>query len=149
MKKKKIRDNIRFREFRKEDFPEIQELWELTGMGNPDRGDTAETIFQCNKQGGNFIVMDLPEENKIIGTSWMTWDGRRTYLHHFGIHPEYQGLGLGELLGLESIKFIRKRGSQVKLEVHKKNIIAKKLYHKLGFFSFTDYDIFMIRDLNK
>lgn len=148
MKKEKIRDNIRFREFKEEDFPAVQQLWELTGMGNPDRGDNAETIHQCNKQGGYFIIMDIPDENRIIGTSWMTWDGRRTYLHHFGIHPDYQGLGLGKLLGMESLKFIRERGSQVKLEVHKNNIIAKQLYQKLGFFAFTEYDIYMIRDLD-
>ena len=28
----------------------------------------------------------------------MTWDGRRIYLHHFGILPEYQRKGLGRKL---------------------------------------------------
>ncbi|MGC9342537.1 MAG: GNAT family N-acetyltransferase [Bacteroidales bacterium] len=147
MKRNNIREKIRFREFTRDDFPEIQKLWEITGMGSPERSDTADTILNCNKLGGYFIVMYLPEKNKIIGTSWMTWDGRRTYIHHFGIHPDYQGLGLGKILGWESLKYIRKIGSQVKLEVHKKNDIAKNLYQKLGFFAFTDYDIYMIRKL--
>ena len=38
---------------------------------------------------------------------------------------------------------------QVKLEVHKENYPAQRLYEKLGFFAFRDYDIYMIRDLSE
>lgn len=141
-----IKKQVRLRDFSKKDFQEIRILWKLNDMGGSERGDDAETIMNCNQHGGHFIVMDLPTENKIIGTSWMTWDGRRIFLHHFCIHPDYQGLGLGELLGEESLKFIKNKKAQVKLEVHKKNTPAKKLYKKLGFFAFEDYDIYMIRN---
>ncbi len=141
-----IKKQVGFRDFSKKDFQEIQELWKLNDMGGSERGDDAETIMRCNQHGGHFIVMDLPAENKIIGTSWMTWDGRRMFLHHFCIHPDYQGSGLGELLGEESLKFIKNKKAQVKLEVHKGNIPAKQLYKKLGFFAFEDYDIYMIRN---
>ncbi|MFW5820809.1 MAG: GNAT family N-acetyltransferase [Bacteroidota bacterium] len=140
-----IRNKIFFRGFETKDFPEIQELWELNDMGGPERGDNAETIHRCNQQGGHFIIMELTEKRKIIGTSWMTWDGRRIFLHHFCIHPKYRKKGLGELLGLESLKFARKKNAQVKLEVHKNNLAAKNLYKKLHFFAFEDYDIYMIR----
>ncbi len=143
---KKIKNQIRFRDFSRQDFPEILKLWEINDMGGAERGDTADTILQCNSQGGHFIIMDLPGEKKIIGTSWMTWDGRRMFLHHFCIHPSYQKMGLGEMLGIESLKFIKKKNAQVKLEVHKENLPAKKLYKKLGFFAFEDYDIYMIRN---
>lgn len=141
-----IKNRIRFRNFSKKDFHEIQKLWTLNDMGGRERADDAETILRCNHQGGHFIVMDLPDENKIIGTSWMTWDGRRILMHHFCIHPDYQRMGLGELLGIESLRFIQKKKAQVKLEVHKENHAAKKLYKKLGFFAFEDYDIYMIRN---
>ena len=44
------------------------------------------------------------------------------------------------------MKYIRKMGKQVKLEVHKNNEAARHLYESAGFFAFTDYDIFMIRN---
>lgn len=141
-----IKNQVRFRNFSEKDFQEIQELWILSDMGGRERGDDAETILRCNKHGGHFIIMDLPVENIIIGTSWMTWDGRRIFLHHFCVHPDYQSMGLGKLLGEESLKFIKKKKAQVKLEVHKENLAAKKLYKKLGFFAFEDYDIYMIRN---
>ena len=79
----------------------------------------------------------------------MTWDGRRIYLHHFGILPEYQRLGLGRILAQASLEWLREQGQQVKLEVHKENHQAKQFYKKLGFFAFGDYDIYMIRDFAK
>lgn len=142
-----IRNRVLFRDFKPADFPSILKLWELNNMAGPERGDTELTILNCNKQGGKFIILEIPDENKIIGTSWLTWDGRRIFLHHFCIHPDYQGKGLGELLARKSLEFIRKKGAQVKLEVHKKNIPAKRLYEKLGFIVFEAYDIYMKRDL--
>lgn len=122
-----IRNRLLFRNFKPPDFPSIHKLLEINNMEGPERSNTAGTILNCNKQGGKFIILEIPEEKKIIGTSWLTWNGRRKFLHHFCIHPDYQGNGLGELLGWESLEFIRKKGAQVKLEVHKKNIPAKRL----------------------
>jgi ribosomal protein S18 acetylase RimI-like enzyme len=78
----------------------------------------------------------------------MTYDGRRIHLHHFAIHPDYQNKGLGTILVRESLQYIREMGQQVKLEVHKNNSQAKHLYEKFGFFAFTDYDIYMLRNTN-
>jgi len=138
-----------FRNFTEEDFPEILELWNACDMGGKERGDTATTIQRCNELGGKFIVLEQKSTGKITGTSWMTRDGRRIYLHHFCIHPDFRSRGLGTLLGLESLKFIKSLGEQVKLEVHKENRAAKRLYEKLGFFAFRDYDIYMIRQVDK
>jgi ribosomal protein S18 acetylase RimI-like enzyme len=77
----------------------------------------------------------------------MTYDGRRIHLHHFGILPEFQGQGLSKLLMDESLGFIRKKGTQVKLEVHRSNVKAINLYKKTGFTSLGDYDVYIIRDV--
>ncbi len=137
----------RIRDYRPEDFETIYDLWVQTDLTQPERGDSAEVIERCIERGGRLLVMEDYEDGKIIGSSWMTWDGRRIYLHHFGILPAYQGRGLGTELARESLEWIRKTGQQVKLEVHKDNVAAKRLYEKLGFFAFRDYDIYMIRDL--
>ncbi len=135
-----------FTDFNESEFEEIQELWVQTGMGDSERGDTANTIISCNELGGKLIVMKEITSHEIIGTSWLTFDGRRLFLHHFGIKPIWQGKGLAKLLAKETMKFIRAKEAQVKLEVHKDNHIAKKLYENLGFFVFDDYDVYMLRD---
>ena len=140
--------NTRIRDYRPEDFASLIELWQETDLSQPERGDNAESIRQCNDHGGKLLVMEEAGTGKIIGSSWMTWDGRRIYLHHFGILPSYQGMGLGTELAEKSMEWLREKGQQVKLEVHKENHAAKHLYEKFGLFAYTDYDIYMIRNFD-
>jgi ribosomal-protein-alanine N-acetyltransferase len=134
------------RDYRESDFAALLELWKDTGLAQPERRDDAASIKQCNDLGGRLLVMEEPGTGRIIGSSWMTWDGRRIYLHHFGIHPDWQNRGLGTRLGLVSLDWISRMGRQVKIEVHRENLAATRLYKKLGFFVFKDYEIYMIRE---
>ncbi len=142
-----IHDKIITRDYVPEDYPRLLKLWKETGIGNPERGDNERTIRSCLKIGGKLLVMEDTENGVLMGSSWITFDGRRMLLHHFAIKPEYQGKRLGTRLGHESIEFLKSAGYQVKLEVHKENAIARRLYKKLGFYAYTNYDIFMIRDI--
>jgi len=138
-------ENYLIRDFKSADFEGLMEVWLLTNLGNAKRGDNLEIIEQSIEMGGKMLVVE--SSSKIIGTSWMTFDGRRIHLHHFGIHPDYQHKGLGLLLAKESLKFVKKKGYQVKLEVHKDNQTAINLYKKLGFTYLGDYDVYIIRDI--
>ena len=109
------------REYRNDDFEGISKFWEITGMGSPERGDNRKTIDTTINLGGTLLVMEEKNTGKISGTCWMTFDGRRILLHHFGILPEYQGNGLSKILLKESLQFVKKKGLQVKLEVHSTN----------------------------
>ena len=138
---------ILVRDFWDEDFSSVTELWEETGLTDPERDDTLDSIRATLSSGGRLLVLEMSGIKGVIGSSWMTCDGRRTYLHHFCIHPDYREMGLGTMLVEKSLEWIRQKGLQVKLEVHKENVRAKKLYEKAGFFAFTDYDIYMKRDV--
>lgn len=137
------------RDYRDSDYPEIAKLWQVTDMDNPVRGDNRETIERTLKLGGKLLVMESVSTKQVIGTSWMTCDGRRTMIHHFGILPEYQGKGFSKLLMTESFKFCKEVGLQVKLEVHAQNIHAVSLYTKFGFKHLTGYNVYIIRDISK
>ncbi len=136
------------RPYRRGDFSSISELWIATGMGRPDRGDGEETIERSVSIGGELLVLCAGEgEEKIVGTSWMTFDGRRIHLHHFGILPEFQGQGLSKVLLRESLRFVKEKGYQVKLEVHRSDNKAVGIYVKAGFRYLGDYDVYIIRDV--
>lgn len=66
-------------------------------------------------------------------------------MHHFGISPDFQGKGLAGRLLNESLEFVRKKGCQVKIEVHRNNHRAVSLYKKAGFEYLGDYDVYIIR----
>ncbi|MCB9002580.1 MAG: GNAT family N-acetyltransferase [Bacteroidales bacterium] len=138
---------IAIRDFTPGDYEGVTDVWQLTNIGNPARGDNLDTILRSIAMGGKLLVA-VNQENKVIGTSWMTFDGRRIHLHHFGVHPDFQRKGIGKMLCTESLKFVKDKGYQVKLEVHKENKAALNLYKQFGFQYLGDYDIYIIRDLN-
>ncbi|MBN1990205.1 MAG: GNAT family N-acetyltransferase [Bacteroidales bacterium] len=134
---------LQVRDFCRDDFDEVQHVWALTGMGGAQRGDTFAIIEQSVAMGGKLLVVEI--EGKVIATSWMTFDGRRIHLHHFGVHPDYQRQGIGLALVKQSLLFAKQKGYQIKLEVHKDNQKAINLYTKLGFTYLGDYDVYIIR----
>ncbi|MBS1231969.1 MAG: ypeA [Bacteroidetes bacterium] len=136
------------REYHKGDFTGIMNLWIATGLSRPERGDDEATVERSIEMGGRMLVMcpESPAE-EIIGTSWMTFDGRRLHLHHFGIDPSFQRRGLARELLRESLRFVKEKGYQVKIEVHRSNAVAVELYRKAGFEFLGDYDVYIIRDI--
>lgn len=140
-------ESITIRDFQPTDFDGLSEVWRLTNLGNPARGDNLDIILQSTAMGGKLLVA-VNSDGMVVGTSWMTFDGRRIHLHHFGVHPSYQRQGIGKMLTRESLRFVKAKGYQVKLEVHRKNIPAINLYKQLGFQYLGDYDVYIIRDLN-
>ena len=135
---------ILLRDYLPHDYPAIAALWAETGLGGPQRGDNQQIIEQSIALGGKMLVATL-EDGSLIGTSWMTFDGRRIHLHHFGINSKYQRQGIGRQLAIASIAFAKEKGYQIKLEVHQTNTAAIALYTGLGFQYLGDYDVYIIR----
>ena len=141
-------NDVIIRDYQDADYDEIVKLWSLTNLGNPARGDTKETVKRTLQMGAKLLVMVSKPTGKICGTSWMTYDGRRILLHHFGILPEFQGQGLSKILLGESLRFVKSKGAQIKLEVHSDNLKAVNLYRKFGFKLLSDFDVYIIRDVS-
>ncbi len=140
------KSDCQIRDYNVEDFDEVNKLWAATEMGGTERGDNNDVIQKTIKANGKLIILEIKITKEIIGTSWLTNDGRRVYLHHFGIKPIYQGKGLSKILLNESIAFAKSKGLQIKLEVHKKNSMAIGLYKTGGFNYLGDYKIYIIRE---
>ena len=140
-------EEVSIRDFELQNFDGLSEVWSLANLGNPQRGDNLDIILQSISMGGKMLVA-VNADDRVIGTSWMTFDGRRIHLHHFGVHPDYQRKGIGKLLVKESLQFVKQKGYQVKLEVHQSNIAAINLYKQFGFTFLGDYDVYIIRDLS-
>jgi len=140
--------NFLIRNYTDTDYPEMILLWESLGLGGAQRGDNEKIIRRTIEMGGQLLLMIDFVKNVIVGTSWLTVDGRRTYLHHFGIHTDYQGNGLAKHLLDASLQLAKTFGMQIKLEVHKDNAKALGLYTKAGFAYLGDYNVYIIRDIS-
>lgn len=136
------------REYTSADYPEMILLWESLGLGGVHRGDNEQIIQKTISLGGKLLLMVKSTSGAIVGSCWLTVDGRRTYLHHFGIRVDYQGKGLANDLLEASLKLAKSFGMQIKLEVHKDNVKALGLYKRAGFSYLGDYHVFIIRDIS-
>jgi len=139
--------NFTIRQFQDSDYNAVLEVWSQTDMGGAHRGDNLDVIKDTLSNGGQLFVLVDENDAKIVGTSWITNDSRRLYLHHFGILPEYQGKGLSNILMNQTMQYARDKKLQIKLEVHKNNSIARHLYEKYGFKYLGDYDVFIVREV--
>lgn len=139
-------ENVLIRDYAPKDFEDIAILWQETDLGNPSRGDNDQTINESIRIGGKMFVLEETHSQKVIGTSWITYDGRRLHWHHFGIKPEYQGKGFAKELAKYTLDYAQKQGIQIKLEVHQQNNRAISLYKKLGFQYLGDYDVYIFRN---
>ena len=137
------------RKYNNSDYAEIIQIWESLELGGALRGDDNLVIKRTIQMGGQLLLMIEKDSDKIVGTSWLTVDGRRTYIHHFGIHTDFQGKGLSKILLNESLQLAKIYGMQIKLEVHKDNEKALGLYLKAGFTYLGDYQVYIIRDISK
>ena len=66
------------RKYVSSDYPEMISLWESLGLGGAKRGDDELIILRTIKMGGQLLIMIETASNSIVGTSWLTVDGRRT-----------------------------------------------------------------------
>lgn len=135
------------RDYSGADYAAVEKLWLETGLGSSARGDNQQIIQDTIDAGGHLLLV-IADDESIIGTSWLTNDKRRTYLHHFGIDEKYRRRGLARALLQVSLQVARADGYQVKIEVHRENIPALNLYQKAAFGYLGDYDVYIIRDLN-
>jgi len=131
------------------DYPHVADIWERTGISTPGRGDTAEVIENTLRRNGRLLVLVDKASDIVIGTSWLTNDGRRLYMHHFAIDPKFQGAGLSKRLLRESLKIAKEIGLQIKLEVARDNERAIHFYERAGFKPLGEYDVYIIRDLSE
>ncbi|MCB0805497.1 MAG: GNAT family N-acetyltransferase [Bacteroidales bacterium] len=140
---------VSIRDYRKGDYEVVNKLWIETGMGGAFRGDDEDVINKTIRVGGRLRLMIEQETEQVIGTSWLSTDHRRLYMHHFGIDPAYQRTGLSKILLKDSLHIAFEMGMQVKLEVHSTNKIAQHVYKKYGFENLGDYDVLIMRDVEK
>lgn len=131
------------RDFTPEDYQALVELWKELDLGRPERGDDLSVINETLRLGGKLFLLEQKAE--LIGTAWVTNNGRRLYLHHMGIKKAFRGKGFGAMLMDEIIGHARAMKMQIKLEVHTENDKARRLYEKYGFEELEGYQVLINR----
>jgi ribosomal protein S18 acetylase RimI-like enzyme len=93
-----------------------------------------------NNEATVFLAFDENNQDKAIGFAliYVTFSSlalnKIVILNDLFVDPEIRKNGTGEKLILETIAFAKELGTKtIRLRTAKNNIIAQKLYHKMGF----------------
>ncbi len=115
-----------------DDYQEIYSLWEKSDNIGLSKADSHHSIklFLERNPGMSFTAW---KEGKLVGTVLTGHDGRRGYIHHLMVHPEYRRQGLGQSLVSRCIFALTRIGIQkCHLFVFEDNQNGVKFWESLG-----------------
>ncbi len=117
-----------------EDYEGIYDMWIHTpGMGLNNLDDSKEGIGQYLKR--NPTTCFVAEENEtIIGVIMSGHDGRRGFIYHTTVHPDYRRQGIGKALVNHAMEALEREGiHKVALVVFGRNETGNAFWEQLGF----------------
>jgi len=103
--------NITIAEFAIEAYEQVYSLWESCdgiGLSSADSRSSIRIYLERNP-GLSLIAYD---GKTIVGTILCGHDGRRGYIHHLAVQPNYRRQGIGRLLVDKSIAALQSSGIQ-------------------------------------
>ena len=116
------------------DYDSIYNLWINTpGMGLNSVDDSKEGIEKFLKR--NLATCFVAEEDgKIVGVIMAGNDGRRGYIYHTAVLPEFRGKHIAKILVENAMSALEKEGiTKVALVVFEKNQNGNGFWEKIGF----------------
>ncbi|MBD5636636.1 MAG: GNAT family N-acetyltransferase [Clostridia bacterium] len=117
-----------------EDYDEIYSLWlSCKGMGLNNLDDTKDGIAKFLERNPETCFAAVVGE-RIIGAILVGTDGRRGYIYHTAVHPDYRRQGVAKALVEVALSAVEKLGiNKVALVVFGKNKVGNDFWEKMGF----------------
>ena len=113
-------DDVRIRRMTSSDIPAVRHIWSEVGF-DLTQSDSSPEVTRMLKHNPEFCyILELPlaKETHIIGTVLGGFDGRRGWVHHLAILPEYRKKGYGKQLMTHLMQAFTKHGVvKFKLEI--------------------------------
>ena len=116
------------------DFDALYALWlSCPGMGLNDRDDLPEGIAAYLRRNPS-TSFGAEEDGRLVGCILAGHDGRRGYIHHTAVHPDFRKRGIGSALVSAALDALKKEGiSKVALLVFRRNERGNAFWEKQGF----------------
>lgn len=117
-----------------EDYDGVYDLWLNTpGMGLNATDDSREGIEKYLKRNptSSFVAED---DGKIVGVIMSGHDGRRGYIHHTAVLPDYRNQGIAKKLVDHAMDALDEEGiNKVALVAFERNEIGNGFWESMGF----------------
>ena len=122
---------MKIEKFKIEYYGEVVELWRKAGIEIVSSDTIDEVTRVLNRNPDLFLIGKLHE--KVISVVIGAFDGRRGYVHHLAVDPDYQKMGFGKTIMDALIEQFRTKNIQkVHLFIEKSKKSVVKFYSNLG-----------------
>jgi len=128
-------------EFLEADYNEAILLWKQIEEVGLDDADSFENTcsFLKRNQGMSFVAR---HEGKMIGAVLCGHDGRRGYLRHLAVLPEYRGNDIGSNLVKKSLSALSQAGiMKCNIFLFASNVKGKAFWEKTGWFGYNNLEL--------
>lgn len=123
---------MKFRSFTLNDFDSVVHLWRKAGL-ILSLSDTSEGLKKKLKRDSELFFV-AEEDHHIIGVVMGSYDGRRGWINHLAVDPEYQGRKIGQAMIMELEKRFKKEGCEkVNLLIEPSNKGVQSFYEKQAY----------------
>lgn len=121
------------REMTIDDYDEVYEMWLITtkrALSKADERDQMERYLKHNAGMSQVAVVD----GKIVGTVLAGHDGRRGFIHHMAVLPEFRRKKIGHALAQTAIQKIREQGiDKTHIFCYQNNETGQSFWRDFGF----------------
>lgn len=115
------------------DYEEIFEMWQTTtkrALSKADEKSQIKRYLERNKGLSQVAVVD----GKIVGTVLAGHDGRRGFIHHMAVMPEYRRHHIGQKLAQTAIEKIKAEGiDKTHIFSYQDNKVGQSFWTNFGF----------------
>jgi len=124
--------DILIRTFAPQDYAMVYQVWEDSGLKMRTSDTLPELQRVLERDPDLFLVAEY--KGSVIGAVLGTFDGRRGWVYHLGVEPQYQSKGVGTKLMAVLLQRYRAKGvNKVNLMVTAENLAVCEYYKKMGF----------------
>lgn len=121
------------REMTIEDYEEVFAMWQTTSkraLSKADEKCQIERYLRRNAGMSQVAVVD----GKIVGTVLAGHDGRRGFIHHMAVMPEYRRRQIGHSLAKKAIEKIKAEGiDKTHIFCYQNNELGQSFWRDFGF----------------
>ncbi len=130
---------MRIRQMKIEDYDNVYTLWmSCAGMGLNNLDDSRSGIEKFLNRNPDTCYVAI-DNNIIVGVIMVGNDGRRGYIYHTSVHPDYRKQGIGRKLVDTALDSLLKLGiNKVALVVFDRNKAGNEFWEKMGFTTRND-----------
>jgi ribosomal protein S18 acetylase RimI-like enzyme len=120
------------------DLEPARALWRRTGMWlRPSDGDAEMGLLF--ERAPELQLAARASDGVLVGTVMGGWDGRRGYVYHLAVEPEWQRRGVASALMDELEARLRARGAlKAKLQILVENDVSRVFFRSRGYLLESD-----------